>query len=68
MSNRNADQRTEDITSDLAGVVCQPSRMASSFIRGQKTDCCVPLRGTLYLRTRRSRDNASVFCPLSSAL
>jgi len=28
-------QRTEDITSDLAGVVCQPSRMASSSTRGQ---------------------------------
>lgn len=35
---RRAYQRTEGITSDLVGVVCQPSRMASSFIRGQKTD------------------------------
>jgi len=29
-------QMTEDITNDLAGVVCQPSQMASSFIRGRK--------------------------------
>jgi single-stranded-DNA-specific exonuclease len=29
-------QRTEDITNDLAGVVCQSSQMASSFIRGQR--------------------------------
>ena len=28
---------SEDITNDLAGVVCQPSQMASSSIRGQKT-------------------------------
>ena len=31
-------QKTEDITSDLAGVFGQPSRMASSSIRGQKTE------------------------------
>ncbi|MBI5438512.1 MAG: alpha/beta fold hydrolase [Nitrosomonadales bacterium] len=29
-------QKTEDITNDLAGVVCQPNQMASSSIRGQK--------------------------------
>ncbi len=33
-------QRAEGITSDLAGVVCQPSRMASSSIRGQRTEGC----------------------------
>jgi len=38
-------QRTEDITSDLAGVVCQPSRMASSSIRGQRTEAPSPLAG-----------------------
>ncbi len=31
-------QRTEDITSDLAVVFGQPSRMASSSIRGQRTE------------------------------
>ncbi|OFZ67051.1 MAG: phosphohydrolase [Betaproteobacteria bacterium RBG_16_56_24] len=30
--------KTEDITSDMAGVVGQPSRMANSSIRGQKTE------------------------------
>jgi len=34
-------QKTEDITSDLAGAVCQPSRMASCFIRGQGTEGAV---------------------------
>ncbi len=29
-------QMTDDITNDLAGVVCQSSQMASSFIRGRK--------------------------------
>ena len=31
-------QKTEGITNDLAGVVCQPSQMASCSIRGQKTE------------------------------
>ncbi|MBI5437636.1 MAG: PD-(D/E)XK nuclease family protein [Nitrosomonadales bacterium] len=35
---RQASRMTDGITSDLAGVVCQPSRMASSSIRGQKTE------------------------------
>ncbi|MBI5437825.1 MAG: hypothetical protein HY936_02570 [Nitrosomonadales bacterium] len=38
------------ITSDLAGVVWQPSRMASSFIRQNSVLCHL----------------SSVFCPLSS--
>ena len=29
-------QMTEDITNDLAGIACQPSQMASSFISGRK--------------------------------
>jgi len=33
MTGHSLIQATEDITSDLAGVVCPPSRMASSFIR-----------------------------------
>ena len=33
-----AGQRTENITNDLAGTVSQPSQMASSFIRGRKTE------------------------------
>jgi len=35
---RRAQQKAADITSDLAGVVGQPSRMASSSARGQNTD------------------------------
>ena len=33
-----AGQRTENITNDLAGAVSQPSQVASSFIRGRKTE------------------------------
>ena len=36
--HKDAYQRTEDITSDLAVVLGQTGRMASSSIRGQRTD------------------------------
>ena len=35
---RRAERKTEDITSDLAGVSGQPGRMAGSSIGGQRTD------------------------------
>ncbi|MBI5626206.1 MAG: GGDEF domain-containing protein, partial [Nitrosomonadales bacterium] len=40
---RQASRMTDGITSDLAGAVCQPSRMASSSIRGQKTESSAAL-------------------------
>jgi len=46
-------QRTGDLTSDLAGVVGQPSRMASSSIMGPGTETAVskePARKILYYR------------------
>ncbi len=47
--------RTEDITSDLAGVVCQSSRMASSSTRGLRVGAAAP------------RLVIAVFCLLPSA-
>ncbi len=58
-------QRTEDITSDLAGVVCQPSRMASSSIRGQN---CRRALGAITCLNARSADKhlSSALSPLPS--
>jgi len=53
-------QNTEDTTSDLAGIICQPSRMAGSSIRRQKTGGSVALRGVLQKTARHSRDKTSL--------
>lgn len=61
-------QRAEDITNDLVGVVCQPSQMASSFIRRQMTEALSRLCRALEISCRAAAHNnlPSVFCPLSS--
>jgi len=50
--------RTEDITNDLAGVVCQPSQMASSSTRRQEVGVAAPM---MFIRV-------CVFCLLSFVL
>jgi HD-GYP domain-containing protein (c-di-GMP phosphodiesterase class II) len=50
-------QKTEDITSDLAGVVCQPGRMASSSIRGQSGVEETAIRAEYVARIRQLDDD-----------
>jgi HD-GYP domain-containing protein (c-di-GMP phosphodiesterase class II) len=50
-------QKTEDITSDLAGVVCQSSRMASSSIRGQSGVEETAIRAEYVARIRQLDDD-----------
>jgi HD-GYP domain-containing protein (c-di-GMP phosphodiesterase class II) len=50
-------QKTGDITSDLAGVVCQPSRMASSSIRGQSGVEETTIRAEYVARIRQLDDD-----------
>ncbi len=63
---------TEDITSDLASVVCSLSRMASSFIREQRTEgrgAVAAVPRNLYKRAalRLTKLLSSILCLLSSA-
>jgi MSHA biogenesis protein MshK len=63
-------QMTEDITNDLVGVVCQPSQMASSSIRGQRTEVLSRCSRAVNNRAAQRRTNicllSSVFCCLLS--
>lgn len=59
-------QKTEDITSDLAGVVCQPGRMASGSIRGPRTEGCRCYASYSVFRYAEHKNPSSILRPLPS--